>query len=107
MKKKMSLMERVKIAERREAEAKRQAERDRKRFMEADLIAKGAMVWVSALARREGPVIHVSAEEIEKARAGKYKCRIPVHPGTYCGLNPVLRSNTSYRLILRHGASTS
>ena len=44
MKKKMSLMERVKIAERREAEAKRQAERDRKRFMEADLIAKGAMV---------------------------------------------------------------
>ena len=33
MKKKMSLMERVKIAERREAEAKRQAERDRKRFM--------------------------------------------------------------------------
>ena len=76
MKKKMSLMERVKIAERREAEAKRQAERDRKRFMEADLIAKGAMVWVSALARREGPVIHVSAEEIEKARAGKYKCRM-------------------------------
>ena len=71
MKKKMSLMERVKIAERREAEAKRQAERDRKRFMEADLIAKGAMVWVSALARREGPVIHVSAEEIEKARAGR------------------------------------
>ena len=70
MKKKMSLMERVKIAERREAE------RDRKRFMEADLIAKGAMVWVSALARREGPVIHVSAEEIEKARAGKYKCRM-------------------------------
>ena len=66
----------VKIAERREAEAKRQAERDRKRFMEADLIAKGAMVWVSALARREGPVIHVSAEEIEKARAGKYKCRM-------------------------------
>ena len=49
MKKKMSLMERVKIAERREAEAKRQAERDRKRFMEADLIAKGAMVWVSDL----------------------------------------------------------
>jgi DNA-binding transcriptional MocR family regulator len=44
--------------------------------MEADLIAKGAMVWVSALARREGPVIHVSAEEIEKARAGKYKCRM-------------------------------
>ena len=43
---------------------------------EADLIAKGAMVWVSALARREGPVIHVSAEEIEKARAGKYKCRM-------------------------------
>ena len=51
-------------------------QRDRKRFMEADLIAKGAMVWVSALARREGPVIHVSAEEIEKARAGKYKCRM-------------------------------
>ena len=74
MKKKMSLMERVKIAERREAEAKRQAERDRKRFMEADLIAKGAMVWVSALARREGTVIHVSAEEIETARAGKYIC---------------------------------
>lgn len=31
---------------------------------------------MSALARREGPVIHVSAEEIEKARAGKYKCRM-------------------------------
>ena len=56
--------------------AKRLAERDSKRFMEADLIAKGAMGWVSALARRDGPVIHVSAEEIEKARAGKYKCRM-------------------------------
>lgn len=76
MKKKMSLMERVKIAERRAAEAKRQAARDRKRFMEADLMVKGAMVWVSALARREGPVIHITAEEIEKARNGKYKCRI-------------------------------
>ena len=60
-------------------ERQRQNARQRgteKRFMEADLIAKGAMVWVSALARREGPVIHVSAEEIEKARAGKYKCRM-------------------------------
>ncbi len=75
MKKKMSLMERVRIAEQREAEAKRQAARDRKRFMEADMIAKGAMVYVSALARREGPVIHISAEEIKKAREGKYRCR--------------------------------
>ena len=54
----------------------RQRQNARQRGTEKDLIAKGAMVWVSALARREGPVIHVSAEEIEKARAGKYKCRM-------------------------------
>lgn len=75
-KKSQSLIERVHLAERRQREAERRFEQERSRRIKADMIAQGATVWMAALAKREGPVIHVSAEEIARARETEYKCRM-------------------------------
>lgn len=45
------------------------------RMINADLIAQGSMIWVSALARKLGPVVHISAAEIERGKMVAYKCR--------------------------------
>ena len=75
MKKQKSLIERVRDAERRERDAKRRMMDMQKRIVHTDLIAQGSMIWVSALARKIGPVVHISAEELEKGKQVGYKCR--------------------------------
>ena len=75
MKKRKSLIKRVKDAERRERDAKRRMMDMQQRLINADLIAQGSMIWVSALARKLGPVVHISAKEVEKWKMVAYKCR--------------------------------
>lgn len=76
MKKKRSLIERVKEAERRERDAERRMRQLQARLEKTERLAKGGTVWVAALAARIGPIVHVPKEEIEAARMAGYKARV-------------------------------
>lgn len=75
MKKQKSLVERVKAAERRERDAKRRMMDAQRRLIQADLIAQGSMMLVAALAHKQGPVVHISGEELEESKKIEYMCR--------------------------------
>lgn len=63
------------MAERRERDAKRRM-RDKDREMRrSNAIADGSMLWVAALASKFGPVVHITAEEFDKAKGLTYLAR--------------------------------
>lgn len=74
--KKKSLIERMKEAERREEHAKRRVKGLYDRIKQAELVSKGAEVVVVAIAEKIGPVVHISAEELEQAKEITYSVKV-------------------------------
>lgn len=63
------------MAERKERDAKRRMiEKDRE-MRRSNAIADGSVLWVTALASKIGPAIHITAEEFDKAKKLTYLAR--------------------------------
>lgn len=73
--KKMSLTKRIELAQRREIDAKRRMMDKDKEMRRSNAIADGSMVWVTALAAKIGPVVHLSKEEFTAGKRLKYVVR--------------------------------
>lgn len=75
MKKKTSLIERVKEAERKEQDAKRRMRQMYERTRLAEKNAECMVVIATALAIQQGAVLHITAEELRKAGETPYLLR--------------------------------
>ena len=73
--KKMSLTKRIELAQRREMDAKRRMMDKDREMRRSNAIADGSMVWVTALATKIGPVVHLSKEEFTEGKKLKYVVR--------------------------------
>lgn len=73
MKKRKSLIKRVEDAERRERDAKRRMMDMQQRMIHADLMFQGTLVYLFAVVNQVGPVVHISAEDVKKAKTSGYK----------------------------------
>ena len=73
--KKMSLTKRIELAQRREIDAKRRMMDKDREMRKSNAIADGSMVWVTALAAKIGPVVHLSKDEFNEGKKLKYVVR--------------------------------
>lgn len=74
-KEKRSLVKRIEAAQRREMDAKRRMLNKDREMRRSNAIADGSMVWVTALAAKIGPVVHLSEEEFSAGKKLKYVVR--------------------------------
>lgn len=73
--KKLSLKDKVEIAERRERDAVRRVKDMDKRLRRANAVTDGAMIWVTVLASMMGPFVHIPKERLEEGKKKKYLAR--------------------------------